>query len=114
MNLSVYNEKTIYIEDPYVPEDEESVSTPDYVDDVLFIDVGETHRLIGWDESIEAFCIERFSCGVILDVTWDGYVTGISEGTAIIEASVSTSCGKISYRWKVVVSDPEADFGTDE
>ena len=114
VDLSVYNEKTVHIEDLYIPEDEENVSAPDYVDDVLFIDVDETRRLIGWDESIEAFCIERLSCGVILDVTCDGCVTGISEGTAIIEASVSTSCGKISYRWKVVVSDPEANFVTDE
>ena len=113
MDLSVYNEKTIYIEALPVPEDEENVSTPDYVDDILFIDVDETRRLIGWDESIEAFCIERLSCGVIVDIM-DEYVTGISEGAAIIEASVSTSCGKISYRWKVVVSDPEANFGTGE
>lgn len=113
VDLSVYNEKTIYIEALPVPEDEENVSTPDYVDDILFIDVDETRRLIGWDESIEAFCIERLSCGVIVDIM-DEYVTGISEGAAIIEASVSTSCGKISYRWKVVVSDPEANFGTGE
>lgn len=73
------------------------------------IDVGERRRIIGWDESIEASHIERIGCGVIADIDIiDGCIMGISEGTAIIEACVSTSCGNISYRWKVVVSDPEA------
>lgn len=114
VNPSVYTERQIYIESLFSSDDDDSVSDLS-VDDIFFIDVGERRRIIGWDESIEASHIERIGCGVIADIDIiDGCIMGISEGTAIIEACVSTSCGKISYRWKVVVSDPEANFGTDE
>ena len=114
VNPSVYTERQIYIELLFSSDDDDSVSDLS-VDDIFFIDVGERRRIIGWDESIEASHIERIGCGVIADIDIiDGCIMGISEGTAIIEACVSTSCGNISYRWKVVVSDPEANFVTDE
>ena len=114
VNPSVYTERQIYIESLFSSDDDDSVSDLS-VDDIFFIDVGERRRIIGWDESIEASHIERIGCGVIADIDIiDGCIMGISEGTAIIEACVSTSCGNISYRWKVVVSDPEANFVTDE
>lgn len=114
VNPSVYTERQIYIESLFSSDDDDSVSDLS-VDDIFFIDVGERRRIIGWDESIEASHIERIGCGVIADIDIiDGCIMGISEGTAIIEACVSTSCGNISYRWKVVVSDPEANFGTGE